>query len=261
MNINNLKYTCFKNMMDGYNTKTNEGHSKFISYTMGWLESEKENPFTPGSEEHSLFDRMMQHYVTSKKNVPGSKYSSKQIEQEASILCSMKIKNPYKYDKKAEAQDQAELKALEEEREKARKAFEQKAIEREAARIIKEEEEAKLKKIKEAEAKIAKNKELVEQAKKNEEMKTEIQKIVEAKRSESAILQKPIPTVPKTIETQTEAKLEDVEMETVHILGVLPDEPDHELEDNHELEDKPVETNKEHIGFFKRLFGRKKAKQ
>ena len=285
MNLTNQKYTCFKKMVDGHKTFGQEGEAVFSSSVMSWLMLEDKNPFAAETEEHTIFDRMMQHYISIQKNTVGSRYSRKQALAEAHKLCDMKVKNPYRFDKKADLKDQEEKKALEEAQRVAMEEATRRTVEAEAARIVQAEEAKKAEAERRAKIKAEMDKQRAEAQAKKDRL---LQQAIEAKRIEEQKKQEELRRLAEEQKRQQELEekkqeelkrqedekkvqealktlesLKHVVPETsVELFGVVPSDTGDYDGDDFELEpyvEEPVkdETPKEKIGFFRKLFGRK----
>lgn len=218
-------YRMYDEMIQGYKTN-NDG--LFEHGVICWMDLNPENPFPEGSDAYELFFQTQLHYKSWRLGSADYKSKRRRMLAAARDLCALYPKRPYKFDKKADAEDKA-LKAAEEEaRIKTEEAAQKAAIQAEAERIVREEEEARLKAERAEKARVEWEKAEAE-AKAEEQRKTEMLKAaVEAERAK--------------------VKLEKTE----YVLGVVPETGLIE-------ETVPPEPEKQ-TGFFARLrdrFGKK----
>lgn len=225
----NELYRMYDEMIQGYKMK-NEG--MFEHGVVCWMDLNPENPFPEDSEAFELFFQTQLYYKCWRLGSADYKSKRKRMMETAKKLCALYPKRPYKFDKKADAEDKA-LKAAEEEaRIKTEEEAQKAAIQAEAERIVKEEEEARINAERAEKARIEWEKAEVE-AKAEEQRKAEMLKAaVEAERAK--------------------VKLEQPE----YVLGVIPETG---------LIDETVEgpTHEKPNGFFTRLMNRfgKKASE
>lgn len=263
MNKNNIMYRAFKDMMEGYKEKTEEGRIKFANAVNSWMAQEPENPFEPQTPACDCFYRMQMCYTNIQRNTVGSKFSSRQILVEAEQLCELKQKNPYKFDKKADEEDKAEKAAFDAEQARLAKEAEEAAIQKEVNRIIREEQEAKDRAARQKEERMKREIERAEAQIAERERQALVAKAVEEKRAAIAEEERKVEEARLAREARIEAEYKlakEAEAERLKaygavetdnstvILNVVPEQTEENNVNNKKTEKK---------GFFRRIFGRK----
>lgn len=92
MSDNNLKYTLFKEMLDGY--KQNQ-EGLFESSVTGLMSLDPENPYEVDTPEYKLFHRINRFYKTWNAGGAGSKVSRVRMLNKAKEFCELVNDNPY----------------------------------------------------------------------------------------------------------------------------------------------------------------------
>lgn len=109
MSDNNMMYQMYKQMILG-NKLGKDGENLFEHSVKCWFDLNPDNPFQENSEAFEHFFRMQNYYNCWKMNGADKKINLRRLLNEAKDLCALKVKNPYKFDKKAAEEEKANIK-------------------------------------------------------------------------------------------------------------------------------------------------------
>ena len=113
MNANNQMYRMFKIMKQGYA----EGDVNAVEQgARCWLDLAPENPFPEDTPAYEAFFQMQKCYSIWRRGDIDRKINRRRMIMWANKLCESNPKQPYKFDKKAEEEEQRLAKEAEEQR-------------------------------------------------------------------------------------------------------------------------------------------------
>lgn len=115
MSRNNIMYTMFKQMKQGY---ANNNMDDVEQCARCWLRLDPENPFQENTPEYEAFFQMQKSYIIWMRGDIDRKLNRRKMRRYAIELCSLNPKQPYRYNKEEEQLELEEQKAKEEERRK-----------------------------------------------------------------------------------------------------------------------------------------------
>ena len=105
MNKNNLMYTYFKNLKQGY---ANDDIDAIEQNARCWVQIAEENPFKYDTPEYEEFFQMKLCYTIWARGDVNAKINRRKMIRHAKVLCALNPKQPYTWDKKGELEDKQE---------------------------------------------------------------------------------------------------------------------------------------------------------
>ena len=113
MNRNNEMYKLFKTMKQGY---AENNMDTVAQCARCWLQLNPENPFNSDTPEFELFFQMQRSFNIWMRGDIDRKINGRKMINYAIALCELNPRQPYKFDKQAEEEEQRIAKEAEEKR-------------------------------------------------------------------------------------------------------------------------------------------------